>query len=813
MALVVNPLTVGLSWVVMLLGGAGIGIPLGTPPAAEDPVLMQIAPDECLYYMNWSGRVEANPKSSNAAERFLAEEEIQQFGKQALAMLRSGLQQAAGDDQSAEAKLVADLLPLLAEKILQGPGAIYVAEAQIKENGVEVEAALIVDVTNQGQQVNTLLGKFAEEVLQRPAQKVVVDGKPFQTLELGGGIPKITWGRFEKYLVVGFGEESVKRLLQRRQTPQPKWLTGLIERWPLERRSTVAYANLEQLRALLMPLVPEGRGAAMAELLGLNNLNAYLSVSGFDDQAFVSYSAITVDGQLQGVLSQLNSAPLTATDLEGVPADAMAALSFRLNADQMLQLLETAAKTMGQRDYQQFQRDVTELEKILGVKLKEELLAAFKNRWRIYSAPDTGGWLTGWVLSVEIKDRERLLQTQEKLLQYQQKNRPVRNSKPGFKKFKFLDREIVAGSHGPVCWSFAITESELLVGLYPQALKAHFKRSQAGASKGLASQPRIAQLLRDKPAPQAIQYLDFREVVRMAYPFLQIGARSLTARAQQSGLDVTMTALPSLESLLKHLEPSLLSVHRVADGIELRTMQTLPSNGMSVSAPVLVAALLPAVSAARAAARRMASANNLKQIGIAMHNFHETYGGLPAAYNTDKNGKPLLSWRVHLLPFVEGDQLYRQFKLDEPWDSEHNKKLISRMPAVYFSPASTNDLGKTNYMALRTTSSVIIPPKAAVNGKKMPIGNRIRDITDGTSNTVMVVEASDAKAVIWTKPDDFVPDAKDPAKGLPGLWRSGFQVLFSDGSVHFITPEIDINVLKAIYTRNGGEAFGANELP
>ena len=95
-----------------------------------------------------------------------------------------------------------------------------------------------------------------------------------------------------------------------------------------------------------------------------------------------------------------------------------------------------------------------------------------------------------------------------------------------------------------------------------------------------------------------------------------------------------------------------------------------------------VASLLPAVSAAREAARRAAGSNNLKQIGLAMHNFHESYGGFPAAYSGDKTGKPLLSWRVHILPFVEGEALYRQFKLDEPWDSPHNKKLIARMPAV-----------------------------------------------------------------------------------------------------------------------------------
>src|SRR5207249_2796575 len=84
----------------------------------------------------------------------------------------------------------------------------------------------------------------------------------------------------------------------------------------------------------------------------------------------------------------------------------------------------------------------------------------------------------------------------------------------------------------------------------------------------------------------------------------------------------------------------------------------------------------------RIAGRRTVSQNNLKQIGLAMHNYHDTYRHFPPQALTDKNGKPLLSWRVAVLPFIEQDNLYRQFKLDEPWDSEHNRKLLERMPKL-----------------------------------------------------------------------------------------------------------------------------------
>ena len=86
------------------------------------------------------------------------------------------------------------------------------------------------------------------------------------------------------------------------------------------------------------------------------------------------------------------------------------------------------------------------------------------------------------------------------------------------------------------------------------------------------------------------------------------------------------------------------------------------------------------------AARRAQSMNNLKQFALAMHNYHDTNGKFPAASSFDKDGKPLLSWRVHVLPYLEQAELYKQFHLDEPWDSEHNKKLIEKMPNVLASP-------------------------------------------------------------------------------------------------------------------------------
>jgi RNA polymerase sigma factor (sigma-70 family) len=193
---------------------------------------------------------------------------------------------------------------------------------------------------------------------------------------------------------------------------------------------------------------------------------------------------------------------------------------------------------------------------------------------------------------------------------------------------------------------------------------------------------------------------------------------------------------------------------------------------------------------------RMLSANNLKQITLAMHNYHDTNQAFPAAAIYDKNGKPLLSWRVAILPFIEQDVLFKEFKLDEPWDSEHNKKLLAQMPKVY------GDKGtKTVYRVFHGRGAVF-------EGTK---GIKLADITDGTSNTMLVVEA--AEAVDWTKPDELEYDPEKKLPKLGGMFDNGFHIALADGSVRMLPHNVEEKLLRALITRNGGEVIDESNPP
>jgi hypothetical protein len=214
---------------------------------------------------------------------------------------------------------------------------------------------------------------------------------------------------------------------------------------------------------------------------------------------------------------------------------------------------------------------------------------------------------------------------------------------------------------------------------------------------------------------------------------------------------------------------------------------------------VLVALLLPAVQAAREAARRSQSQNNLKHLMLSMHNYADTHKMFPAHASYSADGKPLLSWRVHVLPFLEEIELYNQFHLDEPWDSEHNLTLVAQMPAVFANPNLDSEPGKTNYLGVVGSDCIFDGTEKGIWFTK---------ISDGTSKTIMLVEADADRAVIWTKPDDFKFDAANPAAGLGGIRPGGWLAGFADGSVQFIAQSVDNETVKSLFTRAGGEVIG-----
>jgi hypothetical protein len=199
------------------------------------------------------------------------------------------------------------------------------------------------------------------------------------------------------------------------------------------------------------------------------------------------------------------------------------------------------------------------------------------------------------------------------------------------------------------------------------------------------------------------------------------------------------------------------------------------------------------------------SQNNLKQIGLALHGYHDVYKRFPPWAVCDKDGKPLLSWRVLILPYIEQGEFSKEFKLDEPWDSAHNIKLLEKLPPIYAAPGvKTKKPGLTYYQGFvgKGAGWELIPdPNLPLKAN----GIRITEITDGTTNTIMVVEAGEP--VPWTKPADMPFEKGKPLPKIGGVFKDHANAAMFDGRVISISMKVRPAMLEAAITRAGGEVM------
>ena len=224
---------------------------------------------------------------------------------------------------------------------------------------------------------------------------------------------------------------------------------------------------------------------------------------------------------------------------------------------------------------------------------------------------------------------------------------------------------------------------------------------------------------------------------------------------------------------------------------------------VSLAAWVVVAQVIPTMRVAR----RVACLQNLKRVGLALNEYHDARQCFPRPAVTDSDGKPLLSWRVEILPRLGYQKLYDEFRKDEPWDGPHNRKLVARIPPVFVCPGTSGaSTGETGYR-------VVVGPKTELGSLNTMFepgrGVDVREVVDGTSGTLMVVESADL--VPWTKPDEFQWAKGEPLPRFGSPHDGGFNALFGDGSARFLRATLPPAMLQALITINGGEVISGGD--
>jgi len=374
----------------------------------------------------------------------------------------------------------------------------------------------------------------------------------------------------------------------------------------------------------------------------------------------------------------------------------------------------------------------------------------------------------------------------------------MRRREPKLQSFEFAGQTIyyVRGIRDvPIAPSFCLTDDKLIIALYPQPIKAILTRP--AEFKSLAEEPRVKSALA-RGGTSMLLHVDTKDVAEKLYPLAQLGV-NMAINSSRKELPVDGSIFPAAGAILPHLDSCVATCRTTSEGVVFEARSNLPMGDVIANGPMIAGTLVPAIINARKAARRAQTKAKMLQIGIAMQAYQTTHGHFPPAYTVDKDGKPLHSWRVLLLPYLEHSKWADAIKMDEPWDSEHNRKLLRNMPEIYRSPASEAPPNMTTFQVPSGDETMF------QGGKKI----RRADVRDGSSNTILLVETNDDQAVHWAKPEDWKYDPDKPAKGvIDDRSDDGFVAVFADSSVRFISRTIDRTVLKGMFTRAGGEPLG-----
>jgi hypothetical protein len=343
--------------------------------------------------------------------------------------------------------------------------------------------------------------------------------------------------------------------------------------------------------------------------------------------------------------------------------------------------------------------------------------------------------------------------------------------------------------------------------------------------------PSLAEMLKELP-PEALPYKPLFQcksatvAVKLGEEEAQVSLRLSYAKPEQA--EDGVVAVKTLLYVLREALPRwwvaeiglkketavevVRAVDRLVASLRKTTVQVAGKNVEATLSlplePALVGLLLREMDLTLPVA--VERSNNLKQIGLAIHNYASTYDSrLPGSAFYSAQGKPLLSWRVAILPYIEQGPLYKQFKLDEPWDSPNNIKLLEKMPKLFAPPPGVQAEAGHTFLQGFSGTGAIFDPMTDLKQPGLCGGSRIQTIPDGTSNTAMVGESG--KAVPWTKPDDIpAMGPVVPPLGYPGSDR--LLILMCDGAVTTITNKPPLEGFRAIVGRADGIPFDIDTL-
>lgn len=832
----------------MLVGSACCLVP-GIAQDAKSPAPEKLLPADAVLYVGWDGTAahraawektaayEAVVKSglsdviaklTDFAEQQANGAPVRQVVGGLESLLGSGFYLAVGAPNSGDG-------PPAPQATLVVPGAAA-AIAQINALTAQIAAAGAAEIEN-------------EKVGPRAVTRLRMRELP--GMEFG-------WWAEGKHLVIAAGMGAVDTALNTAAGKSPTIETSAV--WKKYRAKAdfdvalTAWIDLAAIRKIAgpIPVAPPSPGQApttvadILKALGLDRIGPAAMRLGFKGKSIWSETTIEAPSPRTGLLA-FDGKPISLAELPPLPEGTDGFYAARMNWTAAGQGLVKIGSELSQKlngpNAPPLEAMLNGIQQQIGVNLQKDLFDPLGDLMVFYGDPRQGVFGLGTGLALSVDDAKTLRPTLDKLLALllQAAGPDVRVG--GTKKSGRTVQYLEFPGFPIISPAWTVDDKWLAIGLSPQTIDAFIRRLDGKLDRWTPPAD-VKAALAEMPAKYtSLTYSDPRDGIRTAIGIVPMMASSfalMSMRApqfpgapiqQQPESPFSAADLPPAEAVTRPLFPNL-SVCTTSDGeIRWTSRTSLPAipllggagmGSIGTSAPVLVALLLPAVQQAREAARRSQSKNNLKQIGLAIHNYHETFNKIPTGTHENQKLKPekRLSWQADILPYIDQAPLYNQIDFNKAWDDDANANAIRNRVPVYLNPSLSIDangkVGVTHYVGLAGIGKdgpllKVNDPKAGIFGYDRVIG--FRNITDGTSNTIMVSDASKdlgswaagGKSTIrplTTKPYINGPD------GLGGVHLGGMNVLMADGSVRFVSENINASILEALVTIAGGEAIG-----